>query len=83
MVSSKNRNGAIGDIIGGAWDALMMVHSFSQDSEWFDDYCQFLALFGVKTTEDALKDSVVYGKNVKGTRLYFGWVKGNPRFLKV
>jgi hypothetical protein len=66
-----------------ARNAMMLVHSFSQSYQWFDDYCQFLALFGIKTRKDALKDSVVYGKNVKGTRLYFGWVKGNPRFLKV
>jgi len=62
-----------------AQNALMLVHSFSQLDEWFDDYCQFLALFEVK----GKINSIVFGKNVDGINLYFGWVKGNRKYLEV
>lgn len=62
-----------------AQNALMLVHSFSQFNEWFDDYCQFLALFGVKGEVNL----IVFGKNVDGIDLYFGWVKGSSKYLKV
>ena len=61
-----------------AQNALMLVHSFSQSDEWFDDYCQFLALFGVKGETDSL----VFGKKVDGIDLYFAWVKGDKRYLE-
>jgi hypothetical protein len=64
-----------------ALSAVMMVHSFSQDYQGFDDYCRFLNLFGVNAKRDSLKDSLVYAKKVNGIRLYFGWVKGNTRYL--
>jgi len=51
-----------------AKNALMLVHSFSQDNECFDDYKQFLALFDL----DAKPDSIVFAKNLKGINLYFG-----------
>jgi hypothetical protein len=31
-----------------ASDALMLVHSFSPNHEWFDDYSHFSSLFGIK-----------------------------------
>ena len=54
-----------------AQNALMLVHSFSHTNEWFDDYCQFLALFGV----EAEIDSIVFAKNIDGIDLFFAWVK--------
>ncbi len=62
-----------------AQNALMLVHSFSQTNDWFDDYCQFLALFGIK----GQINSIVFGKNVDGIDLYFGWVKGSSKYLEV
>jgi len=62
-----------------AENALMLVHSFSQDNEWFDDYCQFLELFGAKGDVDSL----VLATNINGIDLYFGWVKGNKKYLEI
>jgi len=61
----------------GAPNALMLVHSFSGEDEWFDDYQKFLALLGL--TGEA--DSVVFAKSIRGVNLYLGWVRGNKRYL--
>jgi hypothetical protein len=53
-----------------AQHALMLVHSFSQQAMWFEDYKEFVNLFGVK----AKKNAVVGPVNVNGVQLYFGWV---------
>jgi hypothetical protein len=58
-----------------ARNALMLVHSFSQNSEGFSDYCQFLELYGLKGEID----SIVFAKNVKNVNLYLGWVKEKQR----
>lgn len=51
--------------------AVMIVHSFSRDDLWFDDYQRFLALFGV----DPVKDKLVFLKQNKGINLYAGWAR--------
>jgi hypothetical protein len=56
-----------------AQNALMLVHSFSQNNDGFDDYCQFLALFGVIGKINDL----VFAKNINGIGLYFSWVRDN------
>jgi hypothetical protein len=61
-----------------AENALMLVHSFSQLDEWFDDYSQFLALFGLSRVEP---NSLMFAKNLNGVNLYFGWVKGDRKYL--
>lgn len=61
-----------------AENALMLVHSFSQVNEWFDDYCQFLALFGLS---GITPDSLAFAKSVNGIDLYFSWVKGDEKYL--
>jgi len=58
-------------------NALMLVHSFSHEDEWFDDYQSFLALLGVT----GKLDSVVLAKNIHGVNLYLGWVRGDKRYL--
>lgn len=55
----------------------MLVHSFSQFNEHFDNYGQFLALFGL----NAEPDSLVFAKNINGIDLYFSWVKGDEKYL--
>ena len=60
-----------------AENALMLVNSFSQSNEWFDDYDQFLALFNL----NAEPDSLVFAKNINGIDLYFSWVKGDEKYL--
>jgi hypothetical protein len=58
-------------------NALMLVHSFSQTNEGFDDYCRFFALLGLK----GKKDSLAFAKSINGIDLYFGWVKGEEKYL--
>ena len=57
--------------------AVMIVHSFSQTAEWFDDYKNFVKLFGVS----AGIDSIVSIKGNTETNLYLAWVNGNKRYL--
>lgn len=59
-------------------NALMLVHSFSETNEWFDDYSQFLALFGAK----GKPDSLAFARNLDGVNLYFAWVKGEGKYLE-
>jgi hypothetical protein len=60
-----------------AENALILVHSFSQDNEGFDDYCQFLDLFDLRGEIDSL----AFAKSIHGIDLYFGWVKGEEKYL--
>lgn len=64
-----------------AENALMVVHSFSQlkqrENEGFQDYFQFLNLFGV----EGKMDSLIFAKNIDGINLYFGWIRGERRYL--
>ena len=53
-----------------AKNALMLVHSFKENQESFDDYCNFLKLFGKR----GKADSITSPKTVNGIRLFFGWV---------
>jgi hypothetical protein len=60
-----------------ATTALMLVHSFSRENAWFEDYQQFVALFGA-----AVKlDSLIFVKSIRGIKLYLGWVKGDQGYL--
>lgn len=57
--------------------ALMLVHSFSQAHEWFEDYAAFAALYGQK----AGPGSLVSIGEISGKNLYLGWVTGEPEYL--
>ena len=57
--------------------AIMLVHSFSQNHSRFEDYQDFVALFG-KTAE---LDSVTSIGKKKGIALYTAWVVGESEFL--
>jgi hypothetical protein len=61
----------------GAKYAVMVVHSFSQSDEWFDDFAQFLEMFGVKARVGEL---VAMGQRGP-IAVYAGWARGDPRFL--
>lgn len=61
-----------------AKNALVLVHSFSQSYEHFDDYNQFLGLFGLAGGKDSLTGPV----NINGVDLYFAWVKGEKKYLE-
>lgn len=61
-----------------AENALMLVHSFSQSDEWFDDYQQFLTLFNLKGIKP---DSLIRAKNINGIDLYLSWIRGEKKYL--
>ena len=60
-----------------AKNALMLVHSFSQSHECFENYSRFLRLFGL----EAKPDSLLFAKTIKEINLYLCWVKGDPKYL--
>lgn len=60
-----------------AQHAAMIVHSFSQTLEWFEDYARFAALMGT-TAEVNLLSTI---SRETGPTLNLGWVKGDARFL--
>ena len=61
----------------GATNAAMLIHSFSETYEWYDDFANFVALFNLS----AAKDSVVGPAKVGKIDLYFGWVRGDKKYL--
>ncbi|UCG94451.1 MAG: hypothetical protein JSW13_01450 [Candidatus Aerophobus sp.] len=62
-----------------AQSAAMLVHSFSQDDQGFEDYQAFLGLFGVQASPNRL----VFVNETQGINLYCGWARGNPKYLEV
>jgi hypothetical protein len=59
--------------------AIMLVHSFSQTAEWFNDYKEFVELFGA---EAKINKTISAGKR-SGINLYFAWVCGDKRYLEL
>jgi Domain of unknown function (DUF6946) len=57
--------------------AVMVVQSFSPSDEWFDDYAQFVAMFGVQSQVGQL----VKLRQLGPITLFAGWARGDPRFL--
>jgi hypothetical protein len=60
----------------GARSAVMIVHSFSQEDLWFDDYRNFLKLFGAQGGVNKL----TFVHSVRGISLYCGWARGNKKY---
>jgi hypothetical protein len=58
-------------------EAAMIVHSFSVEDKWFKAYTAFLDLFGLTASPGELVSKTL----PSGRTLYFGWAKGDPRFL--
>ena len=59
--------------------ALMLVHSFSQEHKWFEDYQQFLELFG----QSGCPNSVTAVGSRGEVDTYLSWVVGDRRYLEV
>ena len=59
--------------------AAMIVHSFSQEAVWFDDFQAFAALYG----KNVAVGSLIHAVQVNGIDLYLGWAKGDKRYLDV
>jgi hypothetical protein len=57
--------------------ALMIVHSFSPQSRWFEDFAAFADLFGL----GAEVNTLVSAEAGSGLPLHLAWVSGDPRFL--
>jgi len=55
--------------------AVMLVHSFSPDGRWFDDFEVFAALFGAQARVGTVVPIGDYGD----TPLLIGWCKGDQR----
>ena len=62
-----------------AANAVMLVHSFSQEDMWFDDYNNFVGLF----SSTGLPNSITSVGQRAGVSLYFGWVRGEERYLRM
>jgi len=62
----------------GASHAVMVVHSFSQEHQWFGDFAAFAGLLGV----GAEVGRVFTVGEREGVRLHVGWVRGNPSYLE-
>ncbi|WP_319541746.1 DUF6946 family protein [uncultured Pseudodesulfovibrio sp.] len=56
-----------------AQKAIMLVHSFSDINEWFDDYAKFLALYSVNAHVGRLH----HIPKCTPMDLYIGWAKGD------
>ena len=55
--------------------AMMVVHSFSTEHKWFEDYQAFLSLFGVS----GQVNKIVKLTNREGLIVYAGWVVGKAQ----
>ena len=60
--------------------AIMIVHSFSQSNEWFDDYKKFVKL--INPNVNPRVNEVIKCKTLaSGIELYVGWIKGGEKYL--
>lgn len=57
-----------------ASEAILLVHSFSREDAWFEDFTSFAGLFGITP----MLDEVSRG----GVHFHIAWVRGDPRFLE-
>jgi hypothetical protein len=63
-----------------ARNAAMIVHSFNQDDLWFDEYANFLALFGISACTPG---QLSFLKETHGINLYSRWARGSAIFLQM
>ena len=53
-----------------AKNSLILVHSFSKEAKWFEDYANFVKLFDITPK----KNTIVGPIQIDEINLYFGWV---------
>lgn len=58
--------------------AVMLVHSFSPNNQWLEDFLAFTALFGLSAQVGRL----VSTQARHNLPLHLGWVRGDERFLR-
>ncbi len=61
-----------------ASNALMLVHSFSQTGEWFEDYATFAGMYGIDPETNNIHKAI----QIDGINLFLGWVKGEVKEQK-
>lgn len=61
----------------GAAHAVMLVHSFSPNREWFQDYEAFAMLLRAEVAVNR----VVYAGERAGVHLHIGWICGDEKYL--
>jgi hypothetical protein len=61
-----------------AESAVMLVHSFSQSNEWFQDFAALVSLMG----SNAIENGIVSVGNRSGVMLHLAWVRGNAAYLR-
>jgi hypothetical protein len=62
-----------------AHHALMLVHSFSAEDAWLDDYQAFAQRMGAR---DADADAIVVVGERGGVPLYLSWIRGEERYAR-
>lgn len=62
-----------------AKSAVMIVHSFSPEHQWFEDYQEFLSLYGLTPKIGEL----VYCGKIRGIDLYCGWALVSQLYCKM
>lgn len=56
--------------------AVMLVHSFSQQKRWYEDFTSFSEAIGAETTVGDVRVA-----DLPSGPLHIGWVTGDPQFL--
>ena len=59
-----------------ASNALMLVHSFSEGNEGFEDYSKFASMFGI----EAGTNKIQAAGNIRDLNLYLGWVTNTQKY---
>ncbi len=59
--------------------AMMMVHSFSQNDQWFEDYQEFLSLFSLGARVNLISSL----GEINRINLHFSWIRGEQRYLRM
>jgi hypothetical protein len=54
---------------------IMLIHSFSNSNDWFDDYAKFISLFSVTPNIG----NIYKIHEISGKPIYSGWVHGNKK----
>lgn len=61
-----------------AHTSAMIVHSFSSQSEWFEDYAAFVTALGGSPQPDRMTEVPVS----RGVKLLLGWARGDEVYLR-
>ena len=58
--------------------AVMLVHSFSPDLLWFEDFQTFAGLYDIEPEPNQL----YFASRMDDIDFYLAWVKGDPKYLR-